>query len=92
MAFDWSTLAVFGAIVTLFAALSAILTITIRATFKVSTTRAAAPIIGIIAGLSGASHGFGEMLQGNVTPSGIVMNHSSQASSRSAVLIAERLS
>jgi hypothetical protein len=73
VAFDWTTLAVLGAIVALFAALFAILTIIIRATFKVSTTRAAASIIGIIAGLSGASHGFGEILQGNVTPSGIVI-------------------
>ena len=73
MVFDWTTLAVLGAIVAVFAALFAILTIIIRARFKVSTTRAAASIIGIIAGLSGASHGFGEMLQGNVTPSGIVI-------------------
>ena len=36
-------------------------------------TRAAASIIGIFAGLGGASHGPGEMLQGNIAPSGIVI-------------------
>ena len=39
----------------------------------VSKTRAAASIIGIFAGLSGASHGPGEILQGNITPSGILI-------------------
>ena len=38
-----------------------------------SKTRAAASIIGIFAGLSGASHGVGEMLQGNIAPSGIMI-------------------
>lgn len=38
-----------------------------------SKTRAAASIIGIFAGLSGASHGPGEMLQGNIAPSGIMI-------------------
>ena len=38
-----------------------------------SKTRAAASIIGIFAGLGGASHGPGEMLQGNIAPSGIVI-------------------
>ena len=73
MTFDWTPLAVIGVIIALFAILFSILTLIIRKTFKVSTARAAASIIGIIAGLSGASHGFGEMLQGNVTPSGIVI-------------------
>ena len=36
-----------------------------------SKTRAAASIIGIFAGLGGASHGPGEILQGNTTPSGV---------------------
>jgi hypothetical protein len=35
--------------------------------------RAAASIIGIFAGLTGASHGLGEMLQGNIAPSGIMI-------------------
>jgi len=38
-----------------------------------SKTRAAASIIGIFAGLGGASHGPGEMFQGNIAPSGIVI-------------------
>jgi hypothetical protein len=73
VAFDWTTLAVLGVIIALFAGLFAILTIIIRKTFKVSTARAAASIIGIIAGLSGAYHGFGEILQGNIAPSGIAI-------------------
>ena len=73
MTFDWTPLAVIGVIIALFAILFSILTIIIRKTFKVSTARAASSIIGIIAGLSGASHGFGEMLQGNVAPSGIMI-------------------
>jgi hypothetical protein len=39
----------------------------------VNKTRAAALIIGIFAGLSGASHGLGKMLQGNVAPSGLMI-------------------
>jgi len=38
-----------------------------------SKTRAAASIIGIFAGLGGAFHGPGEILQGNIAPSGIVI-------------------
>ena len=38
-----------------------------------SKTRAAASIIGIFAGLAGASHGVGEMLQGNIAPNGIMI-------------------
>jgi len=36
-------------------------------------TKAAAAILGISAGLTGASHGPGEILQGNVAPNGIVI-------------------
>jgi len=36
-------------------------------------TRAAASIIGIFAGLGGASHGPGEILQGNIAPNGIMI-------------------
>ena len=36
-------------------------------------TRVAASIIGIFAGLGGASHGPGEILQGNIVPSGIMI-------------------
>jgi len=38
-----------------------------------SKTRAAASIVGIFAGLGGASHGPSEMLQGNIAPSGLVI-------------------
>lgn len=38
-----------------------------------SKTRVAASAIGIFTGLGGASHGPGEMLQGNVAPSGLVI-------------------
>ena len=40
---------------------------------RISRTRAAASIIGVFAGVAGASHGPGEMLQGNVAPSGIMI-------------------
>jgi hypothetical protein len=36
-------------------------------------TRVAASAIGVFAGLGGASHGPGEMLQGNFAPSGLVI-------------------
>jgi len=71
--FDWATLAALGVIIALFAFVFAVLTIIIRRTFKVSTRRAAASTIGVIAGLGGASHGPGEILQGNVAPSGIMI-------------------
>ena len=73
MTFDWTTLAVPGVIIILFAFLFAVLTVIIRRTFKVSTTRAAASTIGVFAGITGASHGLGEILQGNVAPSGIMI-------------------
>lgn len=38
-----------------------------------SKARVAASAIGIFAGLGGASHGPGEMLQGNIAPSGLVI-------------------
>ncbi len=39
----------------------------------VSRARAAASIIGVFAGVTGASHGPGEILQGNVIPSGLLI-------------------
>jgi hypothetical protein len=39
----------------------------------VSKTRVAASALGIFAGLGGASHGPGEILQGNMAPSGLVI-------------------
>jgi hypothetical protein len=38
-----------------------------------SKTRVAASVLGIFGGLGGASHGPGEMLQGNVAPNGLVI-------------------
>jgi hypothetical protein len=38
-----------------------------------SKTRVAASALGIFAGLGGASHGPGEMLQGNIAPSSLVI-------------------
>jgi hypothetical protein len=38
-----------------------------------SKTRVAASALGIFGGLGGASHGPGEMLQGNVAPNGLVI-------------------
>lgn len=38
-----------------------------------SKTRVAASAIGVFAGLGGASHGPGEMLQGNIAPDGLVI-------------------
>lgn len=38
-----------------------------------SKTRVAASAIGIFGGLGGASHGPGEMLQGNIAPNGLVL-------------------
>jgi hypothetical protein len=40
----------------------------------VSPTRAAASAIGVVAGLVGLYHGYNETLQGNSTPSGILIN------------------
>jgi hypothetical protein len=40
----------------------------------VSATRAAASIIGVLAGLVGLYHGYNETLQGNSTPNGIMIN------------------
>jgi len=40
----------------------------------VGATRAAASTIGVVAGLIGLYHGYNETLQGNSTPSGIVIN------------------
>ncbi|MER3408410.1 MAG: hypothetical protein C4292_06765 [Nitrososphaera sp.] len=47
---------------------------TVRKRLKgVRATAAAASILGIAAGIGGASHGPGEMLQGNVAPAGLVI-------------------
>ena len=46
----------------------------IKALNNTSTTRLVASIIGVVAGLAGMEHGFFEMLQGNVVPSGKVVD------------------
>jgi hypothetical protein len=40
---------------------------------KLTKTRLAASAVGVFGGLGGASHGLGEMLQGNVAPSSLVI-------------------
>ena len=40
----------------------------------VNATRAAASLLGVLAGLIGLYHGYNETLQGNSTPSGILIN------------------
>ena len=67
---DWTLLVVLlGSII----ALTALVTIIVRRRFKGSITIAVATILGIFAGIGGASHGPGEMLQGNIAPSGIII-------------------
>lgn len=41
---------------------------------NVSATRAVASTLGVLVGLTGIEHGYFELLQGNVTPSGIMIN------------------
>jgi hypothetical protein len=70
MTLDWTLLVVlFGLII----ALVAVLTIIIRGTFKGSVTVAVVSVVGIFAGIGGGSHGPGEILQGNLAPSGIMI-------------------
>ncbi len=40
----------------------------------VSTTRVVASIVGVVAGLVGIYHGYNEVMQGNGTPSGVIIN------------------
>ena len=70
MPLDWTPVVVLFGVVF---ALVAVLTIIIRGTIRRSITRAATSILGIFAGVSGASHGPGEILQGNTAPSGIMI-------------------
>jgi hypothetical protein len=41
---------------------------------NISAARIIASIFGVLAGLGGITHGIGEILQGNVAPSGIIIN------------------
>ena len=53
--------------------LTALVTIIVRCRLKGSVTIAVASILGIFAGVAGASHGPGEILQGNIAPTGIII-------------------
>ena len=53
--------------------LTAFVTIIVRHRFRGSVTIAVASILGIFAGIGGASHGPGEILQGNIAPDGIII-------------------
>ncbi len=67
---DWTLLVVLlGSII----ALTALVTIVVRHRIKGNVTIAVASILGIFAGVGGASHGPGEILQGNTAPSGIII-------------------
>jgi hypothetical protein len=67
---DWTLLVTLsGSII----ALTALVIITVRHRFKGSITIAAASILGIFAGVSGASHGPGEILQGDRAPNGNII-------------------
>ena len=67
---DWTLLVLLlGAII----ALTAFVTIIVRRRFRGNTTIAVASMLGIFAGVGGASHGPGEILQGNMAPSEIII-------------------
>jgi len=67
---DWTLLVIlFG----LEIGLVALITVMIRHKFKGDVKIAVASFLGVIAGITGCIHGLGEILQGNVAPSGIVI-------------------
>ncbi len=67
---DWTLLvALLGSII----ALTALVTVIVRHRSKGSIRIAAASILGIFAGVAGASHGPGEILQGDRAPNGIII-------------------
>lgn len=70
MTSDWTPVVVLFSVII---AIVAVLTIIIRGAFKGSATRAVASVLGVFAGVSGASHGPGEILQGNSAPTGIMI-------------------
>lgn len=53
--------------------LSALVAFAVRGRFRGNLRAAAATVLGIFAGIGGASHGPGEMLQGTVAPGGILI-------------------
>jgi hypothetical protein len=67
---DWTVIVLLlGSII----GLTAFVTIIARRRFRGSIMIAVASILGIFAGVSGASHGPGEILQGNIDPGGIII-------------------
>src|SRR3712207_3901742 len=67
---DWTLLVLLlGSII----GLTAFVTIIVRRRFRGNTTIAVASMLGIFAGVGGASHGPGEILQGNMAPSEIII-------------------
>jgi hypothetical protein len=67
---DWTLLVLLlGSII----ALTAFVTIIVRRRFRGNTSIAVASMLGIFAGVGGASHGPGEILQGNMAPSEIII-------------------
>jgi hypothetical protein len=71
---DWTLLVVVVVLLGSIFALTALVTIiSVRHRFKGNITVALASILGIFAGIGGASHGPGEILQGNIAPDGIII-------------------
>jgi hypothetical protein len=67
---DWTLLVIlFGVVI----GLVALITFMIRHTFKGDVKIAVASFLGVIAGITGGSHGSGEILQVSMAPSGIVI-------------------
>lgn len=67
---DWTLLVLLSGSIII---LTAFVTILARHKFRGSVAIAVAYVLGIFAGVGGASHGPGEILQGNITPSGIII-------------------
>src|ERR671917_591435 len=68
---DWTLLVILlSSIITLTVLVSII---SVRHRFRGNITFAVSSILGIFAGIGGASHGPGEILQGNIAPDGIII-------------------
>lgn len=68
---DWTLLVVLLSFIIALTVLVSI--ISLRHRFKGNISVAVASILGIFAGIGGASHGPGEILQGNIAPDGIII-------------------
>lgn len=69
---DWTLLLVI-LLSSIFALTALVSIISVRHRFKGNITIALASILGIFAGIGGASHGPGEIIQGNIAPDGIMI-------------------